>query len=146
MTAKVSLDDARYRSADAFHGLIDRSLNAMKQIPGVEDAAVGLSVPYERGLNDGLKVVDGRFAGKEWGASTAYVSPEYFHLLRIPILAGRAISESDTSTSQPITVVNVDFAREFFNEQNPVGRHIQNEDRIYTIVGVVANVAKRPTA
>jgi predicted permease len=144
MTAKVSLDDARYRDPDAFHGLIDRSLTAMKQIPGVEDAAVGLSLPYERGLNDGLKVVDGRFAGKEWGASTAYVSPGYFQVLRIPILSGRAISESDTPTSLPVTVVNVDFAREFFNEQNPIGRHIHNENHAYTIVGVVANVAKRP--
>ncbi len=144
MTAKVSLDDARYRDPDAFHGLIDRSLTAMKQIPGVEDAAVGLSLPYERGLNDGLKVVDGRFAGKEWGASTAYVSPGYFQVLRIPILSGRAISQSDTPTSLPVTVVNVDFAREFFNEQNPIGRHIHNENHVYTIVGVVANVAKRP--
>ena len=144
MTAKVSLDDARYRDAGAFHGLIDRSLMAMRQIPGVEDAAVGLSVPYERGLNDGLKVLDGKFAGKEWGASTAYVSPAYFQVLRIPILAGRAIAESDTPTSEPVTVANVDFAREFFNEQNPVGRHIQNENHVYTIVGVVGNVAKRP--
>ncbi len=144
MTAKVSLDDARYRDAGAFHSLIDRSLMAMRQIPGVEDAAVGLSVPYERGLNDGLKVLDGKLAGKEWGASTAYVSPAYFQVLRIPILAGRAIADSDTPTSQPVTVVNVDFAREFFNEQNPIGRHIQNENHVYTIVGVVANVAKRP--
>jgi predicted permease len=148
MTAKLSLDDARYRSAAAFHNLIDRSVAAMRQIPGVEDAAVGLSLPYERGLNDGVKILDGRFAGKEWGASTAYVSPEYFRALRIPILAGRDISESDTPTSLPVAVVNVDFAREFFGELNPIGRHLQisgeNSKVVYTIVGLTANVAKRP--
>ena len=144
MTAKLSLDDARYRDAAAFHNLIERSVAAMQRIPGVEGAAVGLSVPYERGLNDGIKTLDGKFAGKEWGASTAYVSPEYFSVLRIPILAGRAITESDTPTSQPVAVVNVDLAREFFGEANPIGRHIQNSNHIYTIVGVVANVAKRP--
>ena len=144
MTAKLSLDDARYRDAAAFHNLIERSVAAMQRIPGVESAAVGLSVPYERGLNDGIKTMDGKFAGKEWGASTAYVSPEYFSVLRIPILAGRAITESDTPTSQPVAVVNVDLAREFFGEVNPVGRHIQNSNHIYTVVGVVANVAKRP--
>ena len=78
MTAKLSLDDARYRDATAFHNLIERSVAAMHQIPGVENAAVGLSLPYERGLNDGVKALDGKLAGKEWGASTAYVSPEYF--------------------------------------------------------------------
>jgi len=148
MTAKLSLDDARYREPAAFHGLLDRSVAAMHQIPGVESVAVGLSVPYERGLNDGVKAVDGKRAGKDWGASTAYVTPEYFQALRIPILSGRAISESDTPTSLPVAVVNVDFAREFFDDPNPIGRHIQisNESSklTYTIVGVVANVAKRP--
>jgi predicted permease len=144
MTAKLSLDDARYHDAAAFHNLLDRSLAAMHQIPGVEDAAVGLSVPYERGLNDGVKAVDGKLAGKDWGASMAYLTPEYFRALRIPILAGRDISASDTPTSLPVAVVNVDFAREFFNDPNPVGLHIQNSKRVYTIVGVCANVAKRP--
>ncbi len=144
LTAKLSLDDARYHDAAAFHNLIERSVAAMRQIPGVEDAAVGLSVPYERGLNDGVKIVDGKLAGKEWGASTAYVSPGYFRTLRIPILAGRAITESDTPTSQPVAVVNIDFAREFFDGANPIGRHFRNSDHIYTIVGVVGNVAKRP--
>jgi len=143
-TAKLSLDDARYRDAAAFRSLIDRSVHAMHRIPGVEDVAVGLSVPYERGLNDGVKAVDGKLAGKEGSASTAYASSEYFQALRIPILSGRAVAKKDTPTSQPIAVVNVDFAREFFEEPNPIGRHIQNSNRVYTIVGVVANVAKRP--
>jgi predicted permease len=144
MTAKLSLDDARYRDAAAFHGLVERSVAAMQHIPGVEDAAVGLSVPYERGLNDGVKVLDGKLAGKEWGASTAYVSPGYFRVFRIPILAGRAIGDGDSPTSESVTVVNADFARQFFNDPSPLGRHIQVEKRIYTVVGVAANVAKRP--
>jgi hypothetical protein len=116
----------------------------MHKIPGVEDVAVGLSLPYERGLNDGVKSLDGKLAGKEWGSSTAYVTPEYFRALRIPILAGRSLTDSDTSTSQPVAVVNGDFAREFFDDPSPMGRHIQNSNHVYTIVGVVANVAKRP--
>src|SRR5580692_2627250 len=144
MTAKLSLDDARYRDAAAFHGLVERSVAAMQHIPGVEDAAVGLSVPYERGLNDGVKVLDGKLAGKEWGASTAYVSPGYFRVFRIPILAGRAIRDGDSPTSESVTVVNADFARQFFNDPSPLGRHIQVEKHIYTVVGVAANVAKRP--
>jgi len=144
MTAQLSLDDARYREAAAFQNLIDQSVTAMRHVPGVEEAAVGLSVPYERGLNDGLKVLDGKFAGKEWGSSLAYVTPGYFRALRIPILAGRGVTDSDTPTSEPVAVVNVDFAREFFAEPNPIGRHIQTSGRTYAIVGVVANVAKSP--
>ena len=144
MTAKVSLDDARYHDASAFHNLIDHSVAAMHTIPGVEHVAVALSVPYERGLNDGVKAMDGKLAGKDWGSSLSYVSPEFFQAFRIPILTGRDFSDGDTSTSQPVAVVNADFARDFFNEPNPVGRHIKSSSRTYTIVGVVANVAKRP--
>ena len=60
MTAKLSLDDARYRDAASFQNLLNRSIAEMHRIPGVESAAVGLSVPYERGLNDGLKILDGK--------------------------------------------------------------------------------------
>jgi putative ABC transport system permease protein len=144
MTAKLSLDDARYRDAAAFQNLLNRSIAEMHRIPGVESAAVGLSVPYERGLNDGFKILDGKLAGKEWGSSLVYITPEYFQALRIPLLAGRAITDTDTPTSQLVAVVNADFAHQFFNDPNPVGRHIQTSKRVYTIVGVVGNVAKQP--
>lgn len=144
VTAKLSLDDARYHDASAFRNLMERSVAEMRKIPGVEDAAVGLSLPYERGLNDGVKIPDGKFAGKEWGSSMAYVTPGYFNTLKIPILAGRAIAETDTSNSQPVAVVNVDFAREFFGEPVPIGRHLEISKHIYTVVGVAENVAKSP--
>jgi hypothetical protein len=54
MSAQVSLDDARYHSAESFQRLLQQSIAAMKQIPGVESAAVGLNLPFERGLNDGF--------------------------------------------------------------------------------------------
>jgi macrolide transport system ATP-binding/permease protein len=63
LAAQVSLDDARYHSAEAFHRLIQQSVAAMKGIPGVESAAVGLSLPFERGLNDGFHLVG--YAGPE---------------------------------------------------------------------------------
>ena len=53
MTAKASLDDARYHDATKFHTLLRDSVEAMRRIPGVQSAAAALSVPYERGLNDG---------------------------------------------------------------------------------------------
>ena len=144
VTASLSLDDAHYRNAAAFQNLLEQSVTEMRKIPGVEDAAVGLSLPYERGLNDGVKILDGKFAGKDNGSSMAYVTPGYFNTLKIPVLAGRGIAETDTPNSLPVTVINTDFARQFFGEPLPIGRHIQTSDRTYTVVGVVENVAKKP--
>ena len=63
MVAKASLDDARFHDPAAFRKLLDESTAAMRQIPGVENAAVGLSLPYERTLNDGVTLSDGKEAG-----------------------------------------------------------------------------------
>jgi predicted permease len=144
MTAQASLDDARYHNPQAFQRLVQQSLAAMKSIPGVESAAVGLSLPFERGLNDGFHVVDGPEKGPDQMSSSAYVTPEYFRALRIPVLAGRAFTESDTATSEPVAIVNESFARKFMGNTNVVGRHIGSGKSTFQIVGVVGDVTKRP--
>jgi predicted permease len=144
MTGKASLDDARYHDAAKFHTLLRQSVASMQRIPGVESAAAALSAPYERGLNDGIKILDGKRAGTEDGSSESWVTPGFFEMLRIPLLNGRGFLESDTETSQPVAVVNTDFGRAFYNDPNPVGRHFSSESTTFTIVGVVGNVVKQP--
>lgn len=146
ITAKASLDDARYRDTAAFHELMLKSVDAMRGIAGVEEAAVGLSVPYERGLNDGATALDGKLAGAGGTSSLAYVTPGYFSALRIPILSGRVFTDRDTPTSAFVAVVNQMFSRKFFREAAPLGRHIRTGKSSYTIVGVTQDVAKRPGA
>ncbi len=143
MTAQASLDDARYHDAAAFQKLLEKSVAAMRQIPGVRDAAVGLSVPYERGLNDAITILDGKRNGTRSASSLAYITPGYFSTLRIPLLAGRPISDRDTPASEHVAIVNLAFARRFFNNASPLGFHFKTEGATYTIVGVVADVAKQ---
>jgi predicted permease len=148
MTATASLDDARYHSQAAFQTLLTSSIAAMKRIPGVEDAAVGLSVPYQRGLNLAVRLVDGKNAGQTQSISTTYMTPGYFATLRMPILAGRDVRDTDTAKSQPVAVVNEAFAQKFFGERDVVGRHFsllmgpKQTGPPMTIVGVVGDVTK----
>lgn len=150
MTAKVSLDDAHYRTPAAFESLLTKSLASMRSIPGVEEAAVGLSVPYERGLNWGIRILDGKPAGNIVSSSLAYVTPDYFAAFRIPLLSGRGILDSDTATSESVIVVNTAFAKHFFGTTDVAGRHIaiwmgpHSDSPRLTIVGVVGDVAKSP--
>jgi predicted permease len=144
LAAQVSLDDARYHNAEAFHRLLEQSVVAMKEIPGVESAAVGLNLPFERGLNDGFRLADGSGSKEPHMTSAAYVTPEYFQVLRIPLLSGRIFSESDTSNSQNVVVVNESFARKFMGATNVVGRHISSAGTVSLIVGVVGDVTKKP--
>jgi len=143
MTAKASLDDARYHDAAAFQKLLGESISAMRKIPGVLDAAAGLSLPYERPLNDGITIMDGKRAGTSAASSLAYITPGYFSTLRIPLLAGRQLSERDSANSERVAVVNLAFSRRFFGNPSPIGYHLQTENTAFTIVGVVGDVSEQ---
>jgi len=144
MTAKISLDDARYHDAGRFQTFVSKSVEEMRKSLGVDDVAVGLSLPYERGLNDGVKIIDGKQAGQGNAASMAYVTPAYFATLRIRLLNGRLFNDGDTQTSERVAVVNQSFARRLLGDPFPLGRHFSSEGAVYTVVGVVGDVSKRP--
>jgi macrolide transport system ATP-binding/permease protein len=137
ITAKASLDDVRYHDPAAFRKLLDRSLTAMREIPGVRSAAVGLTVPYERALLNSVKLTDSKQAGREPTTNQIYVTPGYFDTLQIPILAGRAISDADGPGTEPVVVINRSFARKFYPGENALGRHL---DRM-RIVGIAGDTA-----
>jgi predicted permease len=142
MTARASLDDARYHDPAAFRTLITESISAMRRIPGVQQAAAGLSLPYERSLIfGGLAINDGKEAGQIVTADEVYITPGYFEALQIPVLIGRSFNEGDGPDTQHVAIVNQTFVRKFFHGAIPVGRHV-NKDTM--IVGVVANVAMAP--
>jgi predicted permease len=144
MSAQASLDDARYHSAQSFQRLMQQSVSAMKSIPGVESAAVGLNLPFERGLNNGFHLVDTPGPKEGQMTSSAYVTPEYFHVLGMPLLFGREFSDSDVMTSQRVAIVNESFARKFMGKLNVVGSHIRSGNDSMLIVGVVGDVTKKP--
>ena len=121
MVAKVSLNDVRYHNPAAFRALLNESTAAMRQIPGVQNAAVGLSLPYESTLNDGVTLSDGKETGQEGGTDVVYVTPGYFDTLQMPLLAGRVFTDADGPNAQHVAVVNQSFARKFYGGANPVG-------------------------
>ncbi len=141
MTARASLDDARYHDTPAFQSLLNESLSAMRRIPGVENAAVGLSLPYERALNSGVMLSDGKETGQQAMAGMVYITPDYFATLQVPILLGRAFAEGDGPNAQRVAIVNQKFMRKFYGGENPVGRYVDKDTRI---VGVVEDVVMAP--
>ncbi len=68
------------------------------------------------------------------------MTPGYFETIGNPIVKGRAISEQDTAASRHVTVVNEAFARKFFKNENPIGKHFGNAEiksaGEYEVVGV----------
>jgi len=137
MTAKASLDDARYQDPSAFKQLMSNSVAAMQRIPGVQAAGVGLSLPFERALNGGVMLHDGPRAEKTIGSDTLYATPGFFEALEMTLIAGRTFTTADGPKAQPVAIINASFARKFYPGLNPVGLTV---DKGRTIVGVVSDV------
>jgi macrolide transport system ATP-binding/permease protein len=139
ITAKTSLDEVRYRDPAAFRKLLDESLASMREIPGVKNAALGLTLPYERPVINGVILRDGPEAGQQISTNEVYVTPGYFETLQIAVVAGRAFADADSPDAQHVVVINQSFARKFLHGADPVGRYLKRNDKDVQIVGVVAD-------
>jgi len=108
--------------------------------PGVTSAAYSDSIPLGFGLGKWNSVVVEGYAsrpGENLDVYEASVSPGYFDLLRIPLLAGRDFRAEDNQTAPRVMIVNESFARRFFDGRDPVGRRVQTFGRPFQIVGMV---------
>jgi putative ABC transport system permease protein len=65
------------------------------------------------------------------------VSPGYFALLRVPLLAGRDFRLEDAESTSRVMIVNRSFARRFFDGRDPVRHRAQIHGKPFTIVGMV---------
>jgi len=147
ITASVSLQDARYRTADQVTRLVAQTLARVTQAPGVTSAAVSLGLPYERLLNLGFRHLDGPEAASPQGRMTSatYAAGDLFGTLRIPLYAGRTFDARDRMDSAGVAIVNDTFARQYLGgARNAIGRRIAFAGREREIVGVVGDVQVRP--
>ena len=89
--------------------------------------------PYNRVLAEGYSPSP----GESLNVNRARVSPGYFDVLRIPLLAGRDFTESDDVQAAPVMIVNQTFGRRYFHSENVLGRRVQLFGKWATVVGMV---------
>ena len=116
--------------------------DSIASVPGVSSVALCVFSPLSGGgWGSGVWVnghppagpADDNFAF--WNRVTA----GYFEVIGTPILRGRGISEQDTPVSRNVAVINEAFARKFFKNEDPIGKHFGREagaSRQFEVVGV----------
>lgn len=130
----------------AFH-LRQELQRRMTAIPGVREVATASTVPFGP-FDQKTWVPQSRSApllpGVRVTANVRYVSPNFFDVLGIRLLQGRAFSEEDIKGAPRVAVVSASLARALFGEAVPRGRTLHWGDA-YRVVGVVDDVRwKRP--
>jgi len=121
-------------------------LERLRNSPQIASAGGG-SVPIAQGSGGwGWVTVPGyTFAPSEENvAYSKMVSPGYFESLGVPLIAGRDFVESDRGSSWPpgVAIVNEQFARHYFQREDPIGKHFKmgRSSEPMRIVGVVKNM------
>ncbi|HEV2422177.1 MAG TPA: ABC transporter permease [Candidatus Acidoferrales bacterium] len=142
----VSIDphEAGYQEAQAREfqkTLLDRA----RALPGVASASLAATVPMGyQSYYDMLQISGYQPRSGESAPAAGFnaVSPGYFETMSIPVLQGRGFQDSDGEKSQPVAIVNQNFANLYWHGQNPIGRHFSSSSdptHSMEVVGVARN-------
>jgi predicted permease len=120
-----------------FRKLHDR----LAQIPGVPRVGYAMYSPLSGDNWDENIYIPGRtLPPDDTSPLWERVSPDYFETVGTRVIRGRSITDRDTAASQHVAVVNEAFVRQFFRNENALGKHFGKSDAKYAgdyeIVGV----------
>lgn len=158
LTFGVSLPQNKYADAAQRRAFFDRALERLQAMPGVKNAALANILPLEGGGDILFSIAGGaatRAPGRVGDADYRVVTPGFFDTMRIPLMRGRAFSDSDNGGSELVVIVSEAMAKMYWPDQDPIGRRIWvgkpmgpafTEARPREIVGVVGSVRESSLA
>jgi putative ABC transport system permease protein len=117
-----------YGTADQESRLIREMLRQGQSLPGVTEIAIGSqeAIPLNHDRNLLPFVLEGNDTRSDLPHQVqgSSVTPEYFHLLGIPLLRGRLFTEQDIEGAPRVAVVNEAFARTWWPGEDPLGKRL----------------------
>jgi putative ABC transport system permease protein len=142
LTMSLRLPRSTYAQADRRADFYQRLVAAVAASPGVEGAALTTALLRGGGLN--LILVEGRpDPTPETSAPDVAldsVGPDYFRVMGVPLLTGRAFRAGDSADALPVAVVSRALARKYFPDGDAIGRRIRTPNTAWsTIVGIVGD-------
>lgn len=147
LTAGVYVYGDRYKQADAELNFYDQGMQRLRATPGIDGAAMVSTLPLASSDRRGFHIKERPLANEAAAPSpdTYAVSPDYFNVMRIPLVHGRVFTNADRAGAPGVALISDSCAKAVFPGEDPIGRHIQLGDRDdkkewLTIVGIVGNV------
>ena len=146
LTFQLAPPVKRYANQAARWAFYREALQSLSAIPGVTGAAMSSGIPMGQGnftrspfMPTGASILpDGASVPIDW----RIVSPGYFRLMGIPLLAGRDFTEQDAPGATDVIAVSRATAQKFWGSENPIGKmlHRPTQTNSFTVVAVVGEV------
>lgn len=144
-TAGLALPQTQYDKPEKqiafFRGVLDQ----ISSTPGVTASAAAFPLPFTGANNSASFSIEGRVeppgSPGPWG-NIRYVTPDYFAALGVPLLKGRFFTDSDGIGSQPVAMIDQNLAKQYWPNQDPIGKQIRRGSQApwAVIVGVVGHI------
>jgi predicted permease len=150
-TTGLAVADAEHVPASIAVVTYGPLLERMRQIPGVQEAALTSAPPFSGvDLQTRFRVV-GQPRDREhaFQARLAVVSGQYERAMGTPVIRGRAISAEDVPTGPQVAVINETLAKKYFGTKDPLGQQLEVGGKAagmpipYTIVGIVGDAVDK---
>jgi predicted permease len=148
LSGRLALFESSYPEPAQTTAFMQRLEADLSRLPGVTAATVSSSMPMTFAnatvfAIDGRPAVDGRDRPWAWQIS---VTPSFFGMLEVPVLAGRGFTDADRVDAAPVVVVNRSAAEKYWPGDDPMGKRIRigeitdGQPVWRTVVGVVGDV------
>lgn len=147
----LGISPAARQYADDARGiaLYSRLLDRVRQVPGVDSAAISDGLPPAQEADADTFTVQGQVLPPDVSnpiVSVGIVSSDYFRTLGAPLLQGRFFTDRDNVAAPPVAIVSESFARRVFPGETAIGKRIKQsgpaltENPFMEIVGVVGDL------
>jgi predicted permease len=145
LTVRTALPTDKYEKIARREQFFEPVLDEVRALPGVQGAAFITGLPLEtRGFVFDVSIggvkppVDGSH-----GVTLRQITPQYFATMRIPLLRGRDVADTDTQTSPYVAVVSESFVKQHWPGQDALGKQFKVAFFDRTVVGIVGDVRVR---
>jgi putative ABC transport system permease protein len=149
LTFSLNLPQARYTGTDASRAFYTQLLERLSAVPGVQSAAVGVSLPPDQVTVTDNFTAEGRVYAPGESAPTGTMvvaSHAYFQTLGIPLLRGRLFDDRDRAGAEPVVIVSRTLAERYYPNGEAVGRRFRTggperpNNQWMQVVGIVDDV------
>jgi predicted permease len=141
---QISIAGARYADGGAVVRAGDEIIARIHALPGVQAVALAGQIPLGgNGDTWGFHVVGRPVTPDDPAVERYSVTPEYFRVMRIPLLRGRLISDADREGAERVMLIGERTARSIWPNADPLGERVQvggADGPAYRIVGIVGDV------
>jgi putative ABC transport system permease protein len=128
LKADIQLPQFQYSKPEQWAAFSDELLRRLQSQPGMRDSAIAVPLPLNAQgfVNLGFGIVGNPPLPKGTPETADYVSisPEYFHVVNIPLLRGRTFNDQDISSAPRVTIISEALAHLYFPNQDPLGKQL----------------------